>query len=447
MWDNNPLKKLEKRGRKILDKLPGVGVGKEIIGALEDVGKSLGLGKSEADKRKDRTRAFHDDLRKGRWSEIEKTAEVEGALGGKGTRFKGLALEALWVLAQRDKGYSLPEIIAALGGTETGPGLYSLDSNTAQAKEARGGRLPNLDGTSNFTSDKWLAQRSSAGGSTETGSTSDAPEPEASPSTSPRRSPAAPSAPKPPRPTRTSSPSSTPSGPKPCAPGKERNPATGRCRKIPAPPASQPQGFADTGAVPRGCPPGKELNPATGRCRAVCKYGRDPLTDRCRPKPPASAASKRSATAKKRVEREVGKKIDQGARYVYKTFGPLGTIKLLAKGTLVATAGLAAYALTKKLATLRPKTWADAHSELAKAYREAKQEVRLSRPDLDWSGGPETQRNNELVFGPLNAWFKEREAVLDGLEAARAWPKDYKGNALGYVFDDDNPTYGDPFKN
>jgi hypothetical protein len=39
---------------------------------------------------------------------------------------------------------------------------------------------------------------------------------------------------------------------KPCPPGQERNPATGRCRKSQKP-----------------CPPGQERNPVTRRCRKI----------------------------------------------------------------------------------------------------------------------------------------------------------------------------------
>ena len=57
---------------------------------------------------------------------------------------------------------------------------------------------------------------------------------------------------------------------KPCPPGKERNTATNRCRKIqtqkkqPTKPKKQsPQ------KTQKICPPGKELNPATNRCRKI----------------------------------------------------------------------------------------------------------------------------------------------------------------------------------
>lgn len=439
----DPRKSALNKAKKIIKKIPVIGGAVDLAdelfgGAVSDAAEALGLAKSEADKRKDRTREFHEALRKGDWAHIEKTAQVEGALGGKGTRHKGLALEALWILAQRKKGYTLEEIRAAIAGNG--------------GSEARGGRLPNLDGTPNYTAEQWLAQR---GGAPAQAPEPSAPAPRQSPATSPSPGRSAPSAPR--APASSPSPSQaprTPSPPRPlaeCGPGRERNPETNRCRKIPAAPASSGDlGLGLTGAQQGqggGCPPGKELNPATGRCRAVCKYGRDPATDRCRGAPPRTAAQKRQGTAQKRVEREVEKGITKGAQYIYKSFGPLGTLKLLAKGSLVAGAGLAAWALTKKIATLRPRTWADAHRQLADAYRAAKQELRDSRPDIDWSGGEETKRANIELFGPLNAWYQERSAILDQLEELKKFPTDYKGNPLGYVFDDDNPTYGDPFKN
>lgn len=50
---------------------------------------------------------------------------------------------------------------------------------------------------------------------------------------------------------------------KPCPPGKERNPDTGRCRKIKT--AKAPKGSKQK----KPCPPGKERNPETGRCRKI----------------------------------------------------------------------------------------------------------------------------------------------------------------------------------
>ena len=71
--------------------------------------------------------------------------------------------------------------------------------------------------------------------------------------------------------------------PKECPPGKELNPATGRCVKIKTKKVEKP----------KECPPGKELNPATGRCVKIktkkvekpkeCPPGKElnPATGRC----------------------------------------------------------------------------------------------------------------------------------------------------------------------
>jgi len=79
-----------------------------------------------------------------------------------------------------------------------------------------------------------------------------------------------------------------PGASKPCPPGKERNPATGRCKKLdgasaaptqkkpkdkPAKPKDKPAKPKDKPAKPKDkpakpeCPPGKVRNPATGRCK------------------------------------------------------------------------------------------------------------------------------------------------------------------------------------
>jgi len=82
--------------------------------------------------------------------------------------------------------------------------------------------------------------------------------------------------------------------PKPCPPGKERNPSTGRCRNV-----KNPKSKTKKVKSPKPCPPGKERNPSTGRCRTVksttsktkkvkspkpCPPGkeRNPATGRCR---------------------------------------------------------------------------------------------------------------------------------------------------------------------
>jgi len=167
-------KQIVKKLDKLTDKIPGVGFAKEIGKGIADVagevGQALGIGKSEADKRKDRSRKFHREVRECNWAHIEKTAQPEGALGGKGTRFKGLALEALWMLAQRAKGYTCAEIQAAIAGNG--------------GAEARGGRLPNLDGTPNYTRDQWEAARRTSGTAPAAEDSSPAPAPRKEPTRS-----------------------------------------------------------------------------------------------------------------------------------------------------------------------------------------------------------------------------------------------------------------------
>jgi len=115
----------------------------------------------------------------------------------------------------------------------------------------------------------------------------------------------------------------------------------------------------------------------------------------------------------------------------------MGTVKLLAKTALVGAAGIAAYQLTKKLLTLRPKTWQDARNELAQATLKARAAARASAPELDWSD----PAVNEREMKTFNQYFKERKAIMDKSEAMGVPPH------LDFIFDDDNPTYGNPYAN
>jgi hypothetical protein len=59
---------------------------------------------------------------------------------------------------------------------------------------------------------------------------------------------------------------------KPCPPGKERNPDTGRCRKIPMAKTKKVAIHSSpkkNTILLKPCPPGKERNPDTGRCRKI----------------------------------------------------------------------------------------------------------------------------------------------------------------------------------
>lgn len=400
---------------KAIKSIPGVGTVTNIGGAINDiasgVGKALGLGKTEADKRKDRTRKFHDALRAGNWSHIEKTASDREAGG---TRFKGLAKEALWVLQQRALGYGLEEIRAAIAGNG--------------GAEARGGRLPNLDGSPNNTETLWRNTHGSAGAAASSAAATSTPEltwDDSAPAVSraPRRAT--------PRSGSTSSrPASAPAAPRPKPPCKYGpRDADGYCPKKP-PSVRQSSGISSSARPckygprgPDGLCPKKPSAYATG--------GRTTLTAA------EKRANKAAAAAQRKLETAVTKTVTNTASTIYKNLGPLGTVKLLAKASLVGAAGVAAYALTKKLMTLRPKTWQDAKNELAQATIQARAAARAQNPEYDWND----PAVNAKVMGPFNQYFKERKAIMDQSEAMGVPPH------LEFIFDDENPTYGNPYTN
>jgi hypothetical protein len=68
---------------------------------------------------------------------------------------------------------------------------------------------------------------------------------------------------------------------KPCPPGKERNPATNRCRKIQT--VSTPKKPKKPQLKP--CPVGKERNPATNRCRKIQTVSKPKAKPTSLPKP------------------------------------------------------------------------------------------------------------------------------------------------------------------
>lgn len=400
-------KKFTKRLDKLTDKIPGLGLGKELGKGLSDVanavGSALGLGRSEADRRKDRTREFHEALRKGDWAHIEKTAEVEGALGGRGTRHKGLALEALWVLAQRKKGYSLPEIRQAIAGNG--------------GAEARGGRLPNLDGTPNYTREQWQAARSSSGSAPDADSNSEAPS---------RR-----------RETTSSTPTESASGAKRKKPSakpemskeeraRRRRLAQGDCKSGPRDAdgyCPKPSRKAESG----GADPLRPFADAPKKKRD-CKYGAR-VDGYCPPKPKSERARKETKAeraAKRKLETAVTGAVTKSARYVYKNLGALGTVKLLAKASLIGAAGVAAYALTKKLLTITAKNWDDMRYELSAAVARARTEARKQNPQVDWDDPLQA----EQVMAPFNQYYKERRAIMDKSEAMGVKPH------LEFYFDD-----------
>lgn len=89
---------------------------------------------------------------------------------------------------------------------------------------------------------------------------------------------------------------------KPCPPGSERNPETGRCRKVRAKRAAKGK---------RPCPPGTERNPETGRCRKVRVTSVSDI--------PRMGVTTTTSTGRKRqstVQREVSKIAEKQTRAV-----------------------------------------------------------------------------------------------------------------------------------
>lgn len=107
---------------------------------------------------------------------------------------------------------------------------------------------------------------------------------------------AAPSTPSPESTTPSTSPSSAPAAPKPCPPGKERNPETGRCRKIPTTETSSFLGPAV---------------PAQKKAQRPCKYGPRDQFGYC-PKKTTSRLTKAQSTTVRRAAAAAEKVVTAG---------------------------------------------------------------------------------------------------------------------------------------
>lgn len=415
-WIDKTVGKGAKKIEKLARNIPGVGlaedIGGEVLGAAKKVGEALGLVKTAADYRKERYRKFHTRLYAGDWAEVQNVAQ--------NSQYKDLAKEALWVLRQKALGYSLADITAKIKGTE--------DGGTGGAA-ARRGTLANLDGSPNTSEEEW--QSSSHGTAASAGASSGEKPPPATSSSAPVA---------PPR-----SQPRQPAAPRPCAYGPR---VDGFCPKKPkaAPVSGTGSGTSRPAAAKRPCAYGPR-DPVTNLCpkkqssaqylagkpKPPCTYG--PRVNGLCPKKPK--ANKALTAAQKRAETAVATGITKGAQYVYKNFGPLGTLTLISQAALVGAAGVGAYFLTKKLATLRPKNWQDARYELSKATLAARKAMRESRPDLDWND-PKT---NAAEMKPFDDYFKQRLDIINKSEAMGVEPH------LEFIFDDDNPTYGNPYTN
>jgi hypothetical protein len=245
-------------------------------GAVGKVGQALGLSKSEADKRKDRYRQLHADIRAGNWAALKKA---------NASRFAGVRAEAWWALKARDRDAHAAAVYrqewlgirrglpsSAYTKSFTQPTGNFWQRNYQGYTPGAGGPAPSNGG------DEWDDTTGPApGGENGAGS---APPSSPPPPSSGGSAPAAPK-PKPkPKPKK-----------KPCPPGSERNPETGRCRKI----SSSNGGYgipAPFTGESKPCPAGKERNPVTGRCVNPCKYGARGADGLCPKKPTGLAAGK-----------------------------------------------------------------------------------------------------------------------------------------------------------
>lgn len=136
----------------------------------------------------------------------------------------------------------------------------------------------------------------------------------------------------------------------------------------------------------------------------------------------------------RQVSTELSKAAGAGIKYVLKEYGAGKIVKVLAKASLVGLAGIAAYELTKKLRTLRLKTWDEIRYEAANESRRARQAAAL-KAGYDIDAPPGTPGAVPASFNAdFTKYFKERMQLIDLLSSAAAKPPTDWANL---VFDDD----------
>jgi len=177
------------------------------------------------------------------------------------------------------------------------------------------------------------------------------------------------------------------SAPKPCKYGL-RGP-DGRCPKKPR--ISRTTGFVGSASKP------------------PCKYGPRGPDGRCPKKPSIYSRQTAAQSRVRRKAEQVGEKaVGAGiAAAVRAAGGPAAAVSFIARGGLLVGAGLAAYAITSKLRTLRHKTYAELRKDAADAYRWARQ---------GQDGTTPMPAPRELA--QLSQWFKGKMAEIDANEAA-----------------------------
>lgn len=195
-------------------------------------------------------------------------------------------------------------------------------------------------------------------------------------------------------------PASAPAAPRPkppCAYGP-RDPQTGYCPKRPRATSS---GQSTTGS-------GIASQPRASR---PCAYGpRDPQTGLCPKRPRRATTTTAVERARDRAITAGGTAAANAAKSILKTVGAGQVVRVIAKASLVGLAGVAAYALTRKLMELRYRTYPELKAAAAIAYKQARREQ-----GEDAAAGIFLPKE---VGDQLAAYFRSRLRLLAAHEAA-----------------------------
>jgi len=141
-----------------------------------------------------------------------------------------------------------------------------------------------------------------------------------------------------------------------------------------------------------------------------CKYGPRGEDGYCPKKPAATTTDRALDAARRRAIAAGGSAAAAGAKYITKFLSNGTAIRVLARAALVPAAGLAAYAITRKLMQLRYRTYDELKAAAAVAYKQARREA-----GEDAAAGiflpPE-------IGDQLAAYYRARLRLLNAHEAA-----------------------------
>lgn len=106
-----------------------------------------------------------------------------------------------------------------------------------------------------------------------------------------------------------------------------------------------------------------------------CKYGPRDENGYCPKKPAATYTDRALDSARRRAVAAGGSAAAAGAKYITKFLSNGTAIRVLARAALVPAAGLAAYAITRKLMQLRYRTYDELKAAAAIAYKQARRDA------------------------------------------------------------------------